>query len=182
MTKKVEVETAVLVVLVLTAGIVWRFYIRPVGGSAPGASSAVRNFKAMAVENPQIHWDRVSEAQKTAYETVGRDIFTGGLPPPPPPPVHTPQPGDNDYSPPPPPPPPPRPQLPLKYFGYGAVESGPGRRAFLTDGGAVYIVAEGDTVLGRYRVLKIGHSSLEFEELGSRRHGVTVIEDQGPPF
>jgi Tfp pilus assembly protein PilP len=79
---------------------------------------------------------------------------------------------------PPPPPPPPPPRLPLKYFGYGALESGPGRRAFLTDGDAVYIVAEGDTVLGRFRIIRITHSSLEFEELVTSRRGVTVLEEE----
>ena len=66
----------------------------------------------------------------------------------------------------------------MKYFGYGTLESGPGRRAFLTDGDAVYIVAEGDTVLGRFRIMRITHSSLEFEELVTSRHGVTVLEEQ----
>jgi len=84
----------------------------------------------------------------------------------------------NAVAPPPPPPPPPPARLPLKYFGYGTLESGPGRRAFLTDGDAVYIVAEGDTVLGRFRVIRITHSSLEFEELVTSRHGVTVLEEQ----
>ena len=40
-------------------------------------------------------------------------------------------------------------QLPLKYFGFGQDQPGAGRRAFLSDGDAVYIVAEGEVVLGR---------------------------------
>jgi len=44
----------------------------------------------------------------------------------------------------------------------------------------VYVVAEGDTVLGRYRIVKINRVNLEFEELGSGRRGTTVLEDQGP--
>ena len=57
------------------------------------------------------------------------------------------QPGDTRLrSPPPPPPPPPDPTLPpnMKFFGYGTVPNGTARRAFLTDGDEVYIVAEGD--------------------------------------
>src|SRR5215472_6687777 len=69
-------------------------------------------------------------------------------------------------------------QLPLKYYGFGQ-EPGAGRRAFLADGDAVYIVAEGDVVLGRYRIIKINNRSLEFEEIGSGRHGTARLEDPG---
>jgi hypothetical protein len=177
MTKKVKVESGALSVLLLIAAVIWFFHFRSAKASGSSAFSVVASYRAMAVENPHVHWDRVVEARQTEYQTVGRDIFTGGLPPPPPPaPVQVPQVEVPDTPPPPPPPPPPN--LPLKYFGYGALEAGPGRRAFLTDGDAVYIVAEGDTVLGRFRVIRITHSSLEFEELATSRRGVTVLEDQ----
>jgi hypothetical protein len=176
MTKKVKVESGALSVLLLIAAVIWFFYFRSAPASGSSALSVVASYRAMAVENPHVHWERVVEARQTEYQTVGRDIFTGGLPPPAAP-VQVPQVEVND-TPPPPPPPPPPPHLPLKYFGYGALESGPGRRAFLTDGDAVYIVAEGDTVLGRFRVIRITHSSLEFEELVTSRRGVTVLEDQ----
>jgi hypothetical protein len=182
MTKKLKLQAAVLGVLILSAGAVWRKSFFPTEAGASVASSVIGKFKAMSVESSQIHWERVAEAQRTEYEPLGRDIFSPTMPAPPPPPVRAPQPGDNDYTPPPPPPPPPPPKLPLKYFGYGAVEDGPGRRAFLTDGTAVYIVAEGDTVLAHYRILKITHSQLEFEEIGSGRRGTVVLEDQGPAF
>src|ERR1700730_2015062 len=180
MTKKVKVEIVMLVTLTLSAVAIWYYFGRPEAGSTRAASSAVAKYKPMGVENPRIHWDRLDEAQQTEYETVGRDIFTGGLPPPSPPPVPIPQPGDNGSTSRPPPPPPP--QLPLKYFGYGAAQADSGRRAFLTDGATVYIVAEGDTILGHYRVIKISHANLEFEDMGSARRGVSVIEDQGPAF
>jgi hypothetical protein len=178
MTKKVKVESGALSVLLLIATMIWFFHFRSAKPSGSSALSVVASYKAMAVENPHVHWDRVVEARQTEYQTVGRDIFTGGLPPPPPAPVVQVAPVEVHDTAPPPPPPPPPPHLPLKYFGYGALESGPGRRAFLTDGDAVYIVAEGDTVLSRFRVIRITHSSLEFEELGTSRHGVTVLEDQ----
>ena len=178
MTKKVKIESGALTGLLLIAALIWYFHFRSAPASQSSALSVVANYKAMAVENPHVHWDRLVEAQQTEYQTVGRDIFTGGLPPPPVPvPVQVPQVEVHDTPPPPPPPPPPA-RLPLKYFGYGTLESGPGRRAFLTDGDAVYIVAEGDTVLGRFRVIRITHSSLEFEELLTSRHGVTVLEEQ----
>ena len=69
----------------------------------------------------------------------------------------------------------------MKYFGEGKAQSGSGRRAFLTDGDAVYVVGEGDTVLGRYRIIRINHLSVEFEEIASGRHGTAKLEDEGPP-
>jgi hypothetical protein len=178
MKQKKNVEIAVLAVLILAASSIWYYASRP-SAEAGGASSVAANYKPMRVENSQIHWDHLEEAQNTEYKPSPRDIFNRELPPPPPQPVHVPAPGDTDYVAPVVPPPPP-PQLPLKYFGEGKTQSGSGRRAFLADGDVVYIVAEGDIVLGRYRIIKINHTSLEFEEIGSGRHGVTRLEDEGP--
>ena len=50
----------------------------------------------------------------------------------------------------------------------------------LTDGDEVYIVAEGDTFLSRYRILKIGNATIEFEEVSSGRQGKANLEDAGP--
>ena len=181
MTRKTKVESGTLVVLVLVAGAVWLFYRLPANGSARTGALAATKYKPMGVENSTIHWGRLNEAQQTEYTTTGRDIFTVELPPiPAPQPFHTPEPGENDYVPPPPPPPPPPPKLSLKFFGSGTVPEGEGRRAFLTDGDAVFVVAEGDIVLGRYRIVRISHVSLEFEEIGSGRHGTAALEDQGP--
>jgi len=182
MKKKRNAEIALLVALVVAGVLVWYYYIRP-PAQAARPSTVAANYKPMRVENPQIHWDRLQEAQNTEYKPSPRDIFNRDLPPPPPKPVHVPAPGDKDYvapPPPAPPPPPPPPQLPLKYFGEGQAQAGAGRRAFLSDGDAVFIVAEGDIVLGRYRVVKINHTNLEFEEISSGRHGTARLEDQGP--
>lgn len=181
MKKRKNAEIAVFVTLLLGGVSMWYYYTRPPAQAAH--SLTVSNYKPMRVENPQIHWDRLAEAQNTEYNPSPRDIFNRDLPPPPPKPVHVPKPGDNDYvapAPPPPPPPPPPPQLPLKYFGEGKAEAGAGRRAFLSDGDAVFIVAEGDIVLGRYRIVKINHTNLEFEEISTGRHGTARLEDEGP--
>jgi hypothetical protein len=175
---KKNVEIAVLAALILAALSIWHYASRP-AGEADRASTVAANYKPMRVENPQIHWDHLEEAQDTEYRPSPRDIFSRDLPLPPPKPVHVPGPGDADYVAPVVPPPPP-PQLPLKYFGEGKTQSGSGRRAFLKNGDDVYIVAEGDIVLGRYRIIKINHSSLDFEEIGSGRHGTARLEDEGP--
>jgi len=179
MTKKVKIETVGLAGLLVAAGTIWFYYGHPEIGSARAATLAV-NYKPMGVENSRIHHERVEDARNTEYEFRGRDIFSRVQPPPPiPQDIRIPKPGDEDYVAPAVPPPPP-PQLSLKFFGSGTVLGSSSRRAFLTDGDAVFIVSEGDTLLGRYRIVKISHANLEFEEIGSGRHGFTVIEDQGP--
>jgi len=178
MKKKVAIEAGALgVLLAALGGTLWYFNS---GSSAQSVAATTRSvaYKPMGVENPQIHWYRLDETQRTEYKSSGRDIFSLKLPPPPPPPAPV-QVAEVEPAPPPPPPPPPPPKLPLKFYGYGAVPNSPGRRAFLTDGQAVYIVAEGDTVLGRYRVLKINTMSLDFEEISSGRRASTPLEDQG---
>ena len=175
MKKKKNTEIAVLAALILVGVSMWYYYARP-PAQAARASTVAANYKPMRVENPQIHWDRLESSENTEYQPSPRDIFSRDLPPPPPKPVHVPGPGDNDYVAAPPPP-----QFPLKYFGEGQTKAGAGRRAFLSDGDAVFIVAEGDVVLGRYRIIKINHTNLEFEEISSGRHGTARLEDEGPP-
>ncbi len=180
MNRKTQIEVGVLAASLLAAGTIWYFHKRPVVASGGSATSVVANYKPMGVENPQIRWGELERARSTEYKTTGRDIFSRELPPPPVAPLRVAKPGDKDYVPPPPPPDPPPPSLPLKFFGYGTVPVGSGRRAFLTDGDEVYIVAEGDTLLGRFRVVKINNVNLEFEEISSGRRGSAVLEEQGP--
>jgi hypothetical protein len=71
--------------------------------------------------------------------------------------------------------------LPVKFFGYGTVPNGSGRRAFFTDGEDIYIVAEGELLLNRFRILKIGNANLEYEEVSSGLRGTANLEEQGAP-
>src|ERR1700730_19077868 len=99
MSKKAKVEGVALAVLLLLAGTIWTYsHFQPLHQSV-SAATAVAEFKALGVENAQIHWDRVAEARSTEYVTVGRDIFTGGVPPAPPPPLLSPHPWDREHSP-----------------------------------------------------------------------------------
>jgi hypothetical protein len=180
MNRKTSIQAGALAVLVLIAGSLWYRAGNSAGASdrEAGPSSA---YRPMSIENLQIHWDRLDDTRETEYQPTGRDIFSLQLPAPPPPPVvHIPQPGDADFIPPQAPPPPP-PKLPLKFFGVGTTSKGSARRAFLTDGSEVFIVAEGEIVFGHYRVLKISAASLEFEDIASGRRASKPLEDSGPP-
>jgi len=177
---KQKKQLAVLVVLLLTAGVIWFLYFdrdRPI--VTADAGSATQNPPLLSVENPQLHTDRLKRARETEYKSTGRNIFSL-TPPPPPQPPPTPTPDKTEVASDPPPPPPP-PTLPLKFFGYGTVPNGSARRAFFTDGEEVHVVAEGELLLNRFRILKVGNASLEFEEVSSGRRGTAILEEQGAP-
>lgn len=177
---KQQKQLGVLLVLIAVAVAAWLWSNRQMPQSA-GPSAVASTYTAMNVDNPAIPWWKINRVQSAEYKSSGRNPFSDVPPPPPPPKVL--KPGDKGYTPPPPPPPPPPPQLPpnVKFFGYGTVPNGTARRAFLSDGDEVYIVAEGDTLLGRYRVTKIGNAVLEFDEIASGRKGRPVnLEEAGP--
>jgi len=68
----------------------------------------------------------------------------------------------------------------MKFFGYGTVPNGHRSARFLAMG-EVYIVGEGDTLLGRFRIVRIGNATLEFEELGSGRRNSASLDEQAAP-
>src|SRR5258708_6437135 len=177
---KQKKQVVVLVVLLLIAGVIWLLYFdhgKPV--VTADASSAIRDYRPLGVDNPQLHNDGVDKARKTEYRSGGRNIFSRELPPPP-----VPKPDKKHLEPPPPPPPPPPPTvspLPVKFFGYGTVPNGKSRRAFFTAGEELYIVAEGEVLLNRFRILKIGNTNLEYEEVSSGLRGTANLEEQAAP-
>ena len=169
-------QMIMLVVLVVVAALIWSFEWRTQTPSREPASFT--QDKLLAVENPQIRWQELERAQKTEYKSNGRNPFSNNAPLT----AHEIQPKTNgpknD-----PPPPPTTASLPpnLKYFGYGTVPNGTPRRAFFTDGEGEYIVSEGDTLLGRYRILRIGNTNVEFQEISSGLLGTTPLEEQAAP-
>lgn len=174
-------QLAVLAVLLVIAAVVWYFYFhRQNPAATPGTVLIAQNIPLLSVENPQLHTDRLKLVQKTEYKGTGRDIFSAiAAPPPSRPPQKMdpkPQPVGPQVEPPPPPP-----ALPpnVKFFGYGTVPNGTSRLAFFTDGEDVYVVSEGEVFLNRFRILKVGNASLEFEEVSSGRHGTATLEEQG---
>jgi hypothetical protein len=182
---KQKQQVIVLVVLVVVAALVWSFEWRT---KTPfmQTDSLFHDYRVLAVENPQIRWGELKRAQETEYKSNGRNPFTMIAVPTPDQVRLKKEADDAKNQPPPPPPPPPPPtraSLPanLKYFGYGTVPNGTPRRAFFTDGEDVYVVTEGDTLLGRYRILKVGNTNLEFQEISSGLPGTAPLEEQAAP-
>jgi hypothetical protein len=178
--KKAKIERTILAALILVAGTIWYSYVHSDLGSARAGSFLIA-YKPIGAESPRLHLDRVQAARNTEYGSTVRDIFSREQPPPPPEIAPVPAAAAPVYVPPVPPPLPP-PSLPLKFFGSGTVVGKSSRRAFLSNGESVYVAAEGDTLLGRYRIIKIGRANLEFEEIGTGRHGFTPLEDQEAPL
>ena len=120
-----------------------------------------------------------------APEEAGRNPFRFYVkpPPPPPPPPPVPTPGDKGYVPPQPPGPPPvvgPPPIPLKFFG-SVVKQGRKIAVFVpNDGRGMPVYAgEGETVLGQYRVVKIGEESVTVEYLDGRGRQMITLRGGG---
>lgn len=138
--------------------------------------SADDKYAPLAVEDPDLRIARLEEIQKVVYPGVHRNIFSFELPPRPvvKPQTEQPivqQPTGPDVL-----------VLPFKFFGYAA-DSGSGkRRAFFTNGDDVYIASEGEIVLTRFRVLRIGNTTSDLEEISTgRRTTLTIDETVAPP-
>src|ERR1700730_6735756 len=142
---KQKTKFALLAGLILVAAGV--FYFDNKGLRFPGKSSpfSSKTYAPLPVENPQLQRWKLETSRRTQYKASGRDLFSEVLPPP----SHPKVPDKVPDPVPQPPPDPPPPSLPanMKFFGYGTVPNGTSKRAFLSDGEAVYIVREGATLL-----------------------------------
>ncbi len=173
-------KLGLMVVLMLSAAGV--FYYDSLGDKSLHHTSSLLDarttYSPLPVENPELRRWKLDASRRTEYQSSGRDLFSEVLPPPPAPkPQPRPDPG---------------PQLPvevppptlpanMKFYGYGVVPNGTSKRAFLSEGEEIFIVAEGDTLLGRFRIVRIGNDRLEFEELSSGRRNSINLDEQGAP-
>ncbi len=163
--------------LIAVAALVWYLERRSDSVTITTSQFGDMTYRPLAVENPALQREKQEASRKTEYKGGGRDLFSAIAPPPvvvaqreerrgPQGPVAL--------------PPPPPPSLPgnVKFFGYGTVPNGTAKRAFLSDGDQIFIVAEGDTLLGKYRVVKIGNANLDFEEIASGRRGSAALSEE----
>ena len=135
---------------------------------AAGTSGAVRDRTARgAAPQPttDVHLEAL-EAERPKPGPTERNLFRFREKPPPPPPGAgrgTPAPDLPIITVPPgPPPPPPLAPINLKFLGLVGQAPGKPKIAIFSDGnGPPQFAKEGDVVLGRYRVLKIGEESVE---------------------
>ncbi len=136
--------------------------------------SADENFQPLKVENPELRRDLLDKIHKREYSRTHRNIFSAAPPPPPQPDVTK----KNEQETPPPPPPL---EVPFKFFGYATDPQTGKRRGFFTTGDDVFIVSEGETLLNRFRLLKIGNTTAEVEETQSGRRATLQMEQPATP-
>lgn len=170
-------ELIVLAVLVFVLVVSFFSFSRP--SAAPNVPAGVEDrFTPLNVDNPALRLDVLKRFLALEYKGGHRSIFSAALPPPPAPP-----PPANPVTPPPvvPSGPPPL-TVDAKYFGFVSDLAGSHKRAFFAspNNEDVFIVSEGDTLMGRFRVVRLTNTAADVEEVSSGRRATLVLEESGP--
>jgi hypothetical protein len=135
-------------------------------GAAPGVA-AKRMASTSSSLDPTLDESAMLRTESLVYSGTGRNIFSSISAPPMVIPSNVPKarPGVVlPVMPPMPVGPPPPPPINLKYFGT-AVRVNGRRQAFLLQGEDVYLASEGDIVARKYRIVSIGTSNIQVEDL-----------------
>ena len=138
------------------------------------AGQAAGNFKPIAVDDPTLRIDDIAASQKREYQGQGRNVFKYGAQRPTVPPTVAPGPVGPDKVEPAPPPPL---TAPFKYYGLATNPATGRRRAFFTNGDDIWIVEEGQMIDRRFRLLSIGSSNAEVEEVSSGKRVTLPLEE-----
>jgi len=143
-------------------------------------SSANETFRPIAVGDPALKLDLLNRLKKLQYEGSHRNIFSAASAPPvsaaPQPPSAIVPPPVNAAGPTGPAPL----VIPATFYGFVTDAQTGMRRAFFTENENVYIVGVGETLLGRFRLVQIGNSSVEMEEIGTGRRATLTMEEPNP--
>jgi hypothetical protein len=167
------------VLLVVLAATAFNFYrtkdFSPVDSPKPVSLDA--RFTPLGVDNPALRLDILQRFLALEYKGVHRSIFSATLPPPP-----TPPPSKQVAVAPGPPPGPPPLTVDAKYFGYVSDFGGNHRRAFFStpNNEDVIIACEGDTFMGRFRVVRLTNTTADVEEVSSGRRATLTLEEPSP--
>jgi hypothetical protein len=138
--------------------------------------------------DPTLRLDLLAKVQGVDLQGGARNVFQFSTPPPPPAPKGPepkiiPKPGalaqnGPKLEPAGPPKPPPPPPILLKYYGFSNARGAAAKTAFFLDGEDVLVAHEGDTLKRRYRVVKIGLTSVVMEDTESKsQQTVPLVED-----
>jgi hypothetical protein len=136
--------------------------------------------------DPILHLDILAKLQSVAFTNGGRNPFKFGPPPgKPPEPLKGPEPKiplppvvEAKVAPPPPPAAPPPPPIALKYYGFSSPPGAGGKTAFFLDGEDILVAKEGETVKRRYRVIRIGVTSVVMEDTDSKRQQTIPLAEE----
>jgi hypothetical protein len=165
-----------LVVLIPSAYYFYRGF-SPQGVATPPAKLDEK-FGPLDIDNPALRLDIMKRFLALEYKGVHRSIFSASLPPPP-----TPPPSQQPVNVAPAAPAGPAPlTVDAKYFGYVSDFGGSHRRAFFatTNNEDVIIASEGDTFLGRFRLIRLTNTTADVEEVASGRRTTLTLEEPSP--
>ncbi len=142
----------------------------PAATAPPPRRKAARRVPAPAVppaENldPTLRLNLLRSSEDVKYEGAGRNIFRAQAEEPIPHPSVNPLTDKKPKPPEPPPGPPPPPPIPLKFYGFANKPGETTKKVFLSEGENIFIAGEGDVVDRRYKVVRIGQTSVEIEDL-----------------
>ena len=73
-------------------------------------------------------------------------------------------------------PPPPLPKPPVRFYGFAEGSASGSRRVFLTDGEGVFVAKQGDVILRRYRLTRVGNDSIDIEEISGANRWTVKME------
>jgi hypothetical protein len=167
------------VLLAVLAGTAFNFYRTRDSSdtNSPQPVSQDARFTPLNVDNPALRLDILKRFLALEYKGVHRSIFSATLPPPPAPP-----PSQQPVAVPGPPPGPPQLTVDAKYFGYVSDYGGSHRRAFFAtpNNEDVIIAGEGDTFMGRFRVVRLTNTTADVEEVSSGRRATLILEEPPP--
>ena len=172
MSRKTEIKILVALLAVLAVALYWNF--RPDVMAGPDVPDEVA-VEPLRVPDPALHLDRLAELRGMSYSGAHRNIFSAEAAPvraraakiarekKPAAAVPAPAAGPAPL------------EVPLTFYGM-AVDPKTGKKlGFFTSGDTVYVASEGQTLLGRFRLVKIGNNRAEFEELSSGRTAVLTM-------
>ena len=169
LSKRVQIYLFIglLVILVLT---IW--LNRTQTPALTGVVTANQKFQPLNVEDPALRMDLLDRIHKQEYTGSHRNIFSAEPPPPPASELR------KNALPPAPvvPAGPPPLEVPATFFGYLTNPRTGKRQAFFTNGDDVFVVDEGEILMNRFRVLKIGNNSVDLEETSSGRRATLTLE------
>src|SRR5260221_361210 len=158
-------------------GVTLYFTFRPSADSVKATAGSAL-FTPINVDTPALRLDILQHFLSLEYKGAPRNIFVAEFPPPPPLPAPV---APVIVAPRVPAGPPPL-TVDAKYFGFVSDSKGSHRRAFFATANNedVFIASEGDTLLGRFRVVKITNTTADVEEVSSGRRATLILEEPGP--
>jgi hypothetical protein len=144
------------------------------------------NLPDPATIDPTLKLDLLAKVQSVDLAGGSRNLFQFSTPPPPPkveapkgmgpkialnPPAPAKPMNTAPVEPPPTPP-------PYKFYGFSTARNNGKKTAYFLDGDDILLVAEGDTLKRRYKVVRIGPTSVTMEDLDSKRQVSVPLVDE----